>query len=250
MSPPQGDPFVNCRLNPCSQSPCGINADCSATGARAVCRCRPNYEGDPFVQCNLNPCQQSPCGVNADCTANGQRAVCRCRTNYVGDPFSGCRLEPCSTSPCGTNADCTSSGQTAVCKCKTNYVGDPYTNCRFDPCQSSPCGQGVGFNSIVAILNQINCRRSVRTMVERQFASALLSTLATHTCLVVSIPASKMLVALTPIAPEVERELCVLVDLATWAPPTAGLAAVPTLASQGFAARAQSAKMLEVCLFR
>ena len=82
-------------------------------------------------------------------------------------------------------------------------------------------------------------------MVERQFASALLSTLATHTCLVVSIPASKMLVALTPIAPEVERELCVLVDLATWAPPTAGLAAVPTLASQGSAAQEPSAKMLE-----
>ena len=87
-------------------------------------------------------------------------------------------------------------------------------------------------------------------MVERQFASALLNTLATHTCLVVSIPASKMLVALTPIAPEVERELCVLVGLATWAPPTAGLAAGPTLASRGSAARAQSAKMLEVCLFR
>ena len=104
-------------------------------------------------------------------------------------------------------------------------------------------------------------------MVERQFASALLSTLATHTCLVVSIPASKMLVALTPIAPEVERELCVLVGLATWAvctcvnlcvlaglatwaPPTAGLAAGLTLASRGSVARAQSAKMLEVCLFR
>ena len=41
----QGDPFVNCVLNPCSQSPCGINADCSANGARAVCRCRTNYEG-------------------------------------------------------------------------------------------------------------------------------------------------------------------------------------------------------------
>ena len=107
----QGDPFVNCILNPCSQSPCGINADCSATGARAVCKCRPNYEGDPFVQCNLNPCQQSPCGINADCTATGQRAVCKCRGGYIGDPFSECRLEPCSTSPCGTNADCTSSGR-------------------------------------------------------------------------------------------------------------------------------------------
>ena len=107
----QGDPFVNCVLNPCSQSPCGINADCSATGARAVCKCRPNYEGDPFVQCNLNPCQQSPCGVNAECSATGQRAVCKCRANYIGDPFSACRLEPCSTNPCGINADCTASGR-------------------------------------------------------------------------------------------------------------------------------------------
>ena len=50
----QGDPFVNCVLNPCSQSPCGINADCSATGARAVCRCRANYEGGNYryIVCN------------------------------------------------------------------------------------------------------------------------------------------------------------------------------------------------------
>ena len=27
---------------------------------------------DPFVQCNLNPCLQSPCGINADCSATGQ----------------------------------------------------------------------------------------------------------------------------------------------------------------------------------
>ena len=89
---------------------------------------------DPFVQCNLNPCLQSPCGINADCSATGQvtadttnidhkniyitnhmpppqRAVCKCRPNYVGDPFSECRLEPCSTSPCGVNADCTASGR-------------------------------------------------------------------------------------------------------------------------------------------
>ena len=76
-----------------------------------MCKCRPNYEGDPFVQCNLNPCQQSPCGVNAECSATGQRAVCKCRANYIGDPFSACRLEPCSTNPCGINADCTASGR-------------------------------------------------------------------------------------------------------------------------------------------
>ena len=65
-----------------------------------------NSFADPFVQCNLNPCLQNPCGVNADCTNSGQRAVCKCRPNYVGDPFVSCRLEPCSTNPCGVNADC------------------------------------------------------------------------------------------------------------------------------------------------
>ena len=35
--------------------------------------------GDPFVRCNDNPCSQDPCGQNADCEAQGARAVCRCR---------------------------------------------------------------------------------------------------------------------------------------------------------------------------
>lgn len=90
--------------------------------------------------------------------------------------------------------------------------------------------------------------RSARTMVEQQFASALLSTSATHMFLVVWTPASRMPVVLTQIAPEVDRELFVHVGPATWAPPTAGPAAVPTLASQGSAAQEPSAKMLEAGL--
>ena len=50
-------------------------------------RCRPNYEGDPFVNCVLNPCLTSPCGINADCERNGDRAICNCRDGYAGDPF-------------------------------------------------------------------------------------------------------------------------------------------------------------------
>ena len=38
-----------------------------------------NLIGDPFVRCNDNPCSQDPCGQNADCEAQGARAVCRCR---------------------------------------------------------------------------------------------------------------------------------------------------------------------------
>ena len=87
--------------------------------------------------------------------------------------------------------------------------------------------------------------QSARTMVEQQFASALLSTLATHMFLVVWTPASRMHVGRTQIVPGVDRELFVHVGPATWAPPTAGPAAVPTLASQGSAAQAPSAKTLE-----
>ena len=36
-----GDPFVNCQLEPCSQDPCGANADCNSRGRSAVCQCRP-----------------------------------------------------------------------------------------------------------------------------------------------------------------------------------------------------------------
>ena len=88
-------------------------------------------------------------------------------------------------------------------------------------------------------------RQSARTMVEQQFASALLSTSETHMFLVVWTPAFRMPVVLTQIVPGVDRELFVHVGPATWAPPTAGPAAVPTLVSQGSAAQAPIAKMLE-----
>merc|ERR1712037_955070 len=90
--------------------------------------------------------------------------------------------------------------------------------------------------------------QSARTMVEQQFASALLSTLATHMFLVVWTPASRMPVVQTQIVRGVDRELFVHVGPATWAPPTAGPAAVPTLASQGSAAQAPSAKTSEAGL--
>ena len=41
-------------------------------GSRAVCRCREGYVGDPFVECRLEPCSTSPCGTNADCSSSGR----------------------------------------------------------------------------------------------------------------------------------------------------------------------------------
>ena len=51
-------------------------------GNRAICKCPPGYTGDPFVRCNADPCSENPCGVNADCTSTGNRAVCKCRQGY------------------------------------------------------------------------------------------------------------------------------------------------------------------------
>ena len=51
-------------------------------GNRAICRCPAGYTGDPFVRCDADPCSQNPCGANADCQSQGNRAVCRCRQGY------------------------------------------------------------------------------------------------------------------------------------------------------------------------
>ena len=48
---------------------------------------RPNYEGDPFINCELNPCLTDLCGINADCQKSGRQALCTCREGYTGDAF-------------------------------------------------------------------------------------------------------------------------------------------------------------------
>ena len=90
--------------------------------------------------------------------------------------------------------------------------------------------------------------QSARTMEEQQFASALHSTLATPMFLVASTPASRMPVDLTLIVPEAGKGQFVLVDRATWARPTADLAAEPTLASRGYADQVLSARTSEADL--
>ena len=117
-----------------------MNADCTATGQRAVCRCRSGYIGDPFSACRLEPCSTNPCGTNADCTSSGQTAICKCQQNYVGDPYTNCRFDPCQSSPCGQGAICENNGRAAICKCPPQHIGDPYVSCRLDPCLQDACG--------------------------------------------------------------------------------------------------------------
>ena len=59
------------------------------------------YVGDPFVNCQLEPCSQDPCGTNAECESQGRSAICKCPRGYSGDPYTNCIRDPCGTNPCG-----------------------------------------------------------------------------------------------------------------------------------------------------
>ena len=37
-----------------------------------MCSCPAGYEGDPYTGCIADPCSQSPCGINAECSKNGR----------------------------------------------------------------------------------------------------------------------------------------------------------------------------------
>ena len=170
---------MNCVLNPCSQSPCGINADCSANGARAVCRCRPNYEGGSYETAAIDNCitisyshqihlsNATSTRVSRTPAASTPTAapLVRERSASVDPTTSGTRSVSVAWSPAPPapavsmltallpeghyNFDHKLTQtifllfSNAVCKCRPNYTGDPYTNCNFDPCSSNPCGQGA-----------------------------------------------------------------------------------------------------------
>ena len=37
-----------------------------------MCTCRANTFGDPYSNCEVNPCTQNPCGINAECENTGK----------------------------------------------------------------------------------------------------------------------------------------------------------------------------------
>ncbi|KAF0298053.1 Neurogenic locus notch 1 [Amphibalanus amphitrite] len=177
-----GDPFVACNepprtpaparptqpvvVQPCSPSPCGINAQCTERGTVAVCSCLEPYGGDPYVECKpectsnaecpqkeacarykcIDPCP-GVCGQNAECRIINHNPICHCLPGYSGDPWAGCRAvpvtpatpeDPCRPSPCGPNAECRDAGGRPICSCRPSYIGTP-PNCRPECVVSSDC---------------------------------------------------------------------------------------------------------------
>ncbi|TRY80939.1 hypothetical protein TCAL_04725 [Tigriopus californicus] len=142
----EGDPNIECTLDPCETTRCGVNAECERRGNQAICTCPPGFNGDPLIRCDDNPCNSSPCHPNADCQVQGTRAVCKCRQNFEGDGIIECSLDPCLNNPCGTNAECQRTGSSYRCVCPRGYSGNPQFRCNSDPCGENPCGPNAVCN--------------------------------------------------------------------------------------------------------
>ena len=100
-------------VEPCTPSPCGLNALCTNRNGAASCRCLENYFGDPYQAC------QPECLVNNDCTA-----TTACRNLHCVDPCPGL---------CGVNAQCKVINHIPTCICLEGYQGDPFSSCRLRP---------------------------------------------------------------------------------------------------------------------
>ena len=100
-------------VDPCTPSPCGVNALCTNRNGAASCRCLENYFGDPYQAC------QPECLVNNDCTA-----TTACRNLHCIDPCPGL---------CGVNAGCKVINHIPTCTCLEGYEGDPFSSCRLRP---------------------------------------------------------------------------------------------------------------------
>ncbi len=126
-----GDPYSQCSkipevitpvvpeepTDPCRPSPCGSNANCQATGNRAVCICQAGFFGDPFVAC------RPECVLNSECPSDKA-----CINQKCVDPCPG---------TCGINAVCHVHNHFTICMCEEGFIGDPFTRCQLKPRMSS-----------------------------------------------------------------------------------------------------------------
>lgn len=96
-------------LNPCTPSPCGMNAICKEYNGAGSCSCLPEYHGNPYEGC------RPECVINSDCTP--QKA---CIKNKCQNPCAG---------TCGQNAECYVTNHLPSCTCAPGFTGDPYKYC-------------------------------------------------------------------------------------------------------------------------
>lgn len=92
--------------NPCSPSPCGINAECTNGG---ICKCLAEYQGDPYSACRPECLMNSECATDKTCLNN------KC-------------VNPCSGT-CGQNALCEVVNHIPICTCPQGMTGNAFLIC-------------------------------------------------------------------------------------------------------------------------
>lgn len=150
--------------DPCSSSPCGLNAECRANDTTYTCNCLPDFIGSPpnckpackqnadcaselacINQHCENPCVKSTCGLNTECYVENHGTFCKCIKNFFGNPLVECSLKaptpinPCESNPCGGNATCLQQNGVAICQCLPDYTGNPYEGCKPECSFNSDC---------------------------------------------------------------------------------------------------------------
>lgn len=98
--------------DPCTPSPCGPYAQCTAIGNLASCNCMDNYMGSP-------PNCRPECTISSECASN-----LSCLNGKCQDPCAG---------TCGFSALCHVINHTPSCSCPADFTGDPFVSCRQIP---------------------------------------------------------------------------------------------------------------------
>ncbi|KAK3931322.1 Fibrillin-1, partial [Frankliniella fusca] len=173
--------------DPCTRSPCGLNALCRVSDHRALCLCPDGFQGEPTKACTQyecledsdcepnkrcgpdkacrNPClEPGTCGANAQCRVVGRRAQCSCPPGRIGNPQVECRQggEECLRNPCGENARCRDVAGGFECSCAPGCRGDPYRGCVCeaslrDLCRDVRCGVNADCRVVNGLQAQCYC---------------------------------------------------------------------------------------------
>ncbi|XP_022245556.1 fibrillin-1-like, partial [Limulus polyphemus] len=140
-------------VNPCDESPCGPNAECTVYNHKPECFCPKNglFTGNPYdkqkgcfkVDCLhdldcaadhycLNfkcksPCNNTVnCGPQGTCVVRNHQAMCRCQTGYENNNQLTCiDKNECQLNPCHSTAICENVPGSYICKCPVGLVGNP-----------------------------------------------------------------------------------------------------------------------------
>ena len=98
--------------NLCDAQRCGTNAECTAIGHQATCKCLTKHKGNPYYHC-----MQFECVSNSECATDlvcqNEKCINPCAIRYA----------------CGENAVCQISSNGVLCKCPAGWGGHPYSKC-------------------------------------------------------------------------------------------------------------------------